>query len=122
MHCLYCGEEFPNDQLWTRDQLQYMGRVVEHEVTPLIQKELNEMLRRAFSSLRSPLVAGERQDVRPEKKGGVMRLHGLLVYASFIGFWVAIIPSPSYAQSLAERYESTRRTDFHTAITQALVP
>jgi hypothetical protein len=50
-----------------------------------------------------------------------MRLHGLLVYASFIGFWVAIIPSPSYAQSLAERYESTRRTDFHTAITQALV-
>jgi hypothetical protein len=27
-----------------------------------------------------------------------MRLHGLLVYALFIGFLVAIIPSPSHAQ------------------------
>lgn len=50
-----------------------------------------------------------------------MRLHGLLVYASLIGFLVAIIPSPSHAQSLAERYESTWRTDFHTGITQALI-
>jgi hypothetical protein len=36
--------------------------------------------------------------VRPKKAGGVMRLHGLLVYALFIGFLVAIIPSPSHAQ------------------------
>lgn len=39
MHCPYCGEEFPNDQLWTRDQLQYIERVVEHEVTPLSTSE-----------------------------------------------------------------------------------
>ena len=49
MHCPYCGIDFPNDQLWTKDQRQYMKRVLEHEVAPILQKEFSDMLKRAFS-------------------------------------------------------------------------
>jgi len=49
MHCPYCGQDFPNDQLWTPDQLRYVKGEIAHEVMPMIEKELSDMLRRTFS-------------------------------------------------------------------------
>lgn len=49
MHCPYCGEVFPNDQLWTGDQLEYIRRTVAHEVLPDLADEVRQVIRRAFS-------------------------------------------------------------------------
>lgn len=48
MHCPYCGNEFPNDELWTTAQLGYVEDTAAHEVLPLIQKELADVFERAF--------------------------------------------------------------------------
>lgn len=48
MHCPYCGKEFPNDELWTDDQLGYIRDAVAHEVIPLVQEELTDIFERAF--------------------------------------------------------------------------
>ena len=49
MNCPYCGQSFPNDQLWTQDQLEYIRATVDHEVTPTVADEIRKMFRRAFS-------------------------------------------------------------------------
>jgi len=48
MHCPYCGMEFPNDELWTQDQLGYIKGVAAHEVLPIIQKELADAFESAL--------------------------------------------------------------------------
>ncbi len=48
MHCPYCGTSFPNDQLWTNDQLGYARGAVAHEVLPKIADEFRRMMRDAF--------------------------------------------------------------------------
>jgi uncharacterized Zn-finger protein len=48
MHCPYCGERFPNDELWTRDQLDYARKKATQEVMPILEKEVQDMFRRAF--------------------------------------------------------------------------
>jgi Zn finger protein HypA/HybF involved in hydrogenase expression len=48
MHCPYCGNEFPNDQLWTEEQLDYIDDAIAHEVLPRAEKELIDTLARAF--------------------------------------------------------------------------
>lgn len=48
MHCPYCGERFPNDQLWTRDQLDYARQKVVQEVMPLVEQEVRHIFRNAF--------------------------------------------------------------------------
>jgi hypothetical protein len=44
MHCPYCGVEFPNDRLWTQDQIRYIQGVVEREVAPMILNAVTETL------------------------------------------------------------------------------
>ena len=48
MYCPYCGEQFSNDELWTRDQLDYATQKVKQEALHLAEKEVREMIRRAF--------------------------------------------------------------------------
>jgi Zn finger protein HypA/HybF involved in hydrogenase expression len=49
MHCPYCGTAFPNDQLWTDEQERFIRESALHRVQPLLEHEINEMFRRAFS-------------------------------------------------------------------------
>jgi Zn finger protein HypA/HybF involved in hydrogenase expression len=48
MYCPYCGEQFPNDQLWTSAQADYLKRKAAQEVIPLVEKEFRDIFRRAF--------------------------------------------------------------------------
>ena len=48
MHCPYCGDRFPNDELWTTDQIDYARKKATQEVMPLVEQEVRDMFRRAF--------------------------------------------------------------------------
>lgn len=49
MHCPYCGQDFPNDQLWTQGQIRYAGEAVAHEILPQLAQHFSDILRRGFS-------------------------------------------------------------------------
>jgi DNA-directed RNA polymerase subunit RPC12/RpoP len=49
MHCPYCGVSFPNDKLWTAEQLEYASGVIIHELLPQVQDEVRSMFRKTFT-------------------------------------------------------------------------
>lgn len=49
MHCPYCGESFPNDKLWTNDQVDLIRETVAHEITPQVVDHIRDTFRQAFS-------------------------------------------------------------------------
>ena len=49
MHCPYCGMAFPNDKLWTDEQAAFIRESALHQVKPILQAEIQQMFRKAFS-------------------------------------------------------------------------
>jgi uncharacterized Zn-finger protein len=67
MHCPYCGELFRNDQLWTKDQLNYAREKVAQEVMPILEKEIRDVFRNAFQGKRGwTFKAGPPTQRRPD--------------------------------------------------------
>ena len=53
MHCPYCGDDFPTGDLLTEEQARYATDVVHDEAVALVEKELQDMLSRAFRGSKS---------------------------------------------------------------------
>jgi DNA-directed RNA polymerase subunit RPC12/RpoP len=49
MHCAYCGLAFPDDELWTDEQQEYIRKSALHQAQPILEAEIEQMFRKAFS-------------------------------------------------------------------------
>jgi uncharacterized Zn-finger protein len=65
MHCPYCGERFTKEDLLTTDQTAYLEKVMDREVMPVLQDEIAEMFRKAFSGPSWTFTPGVRPAVPP---------------------------------------------------------
>jgi hypothetical protein len=65
MHCPYCGEDFPTDELLTEEQARYATDVVQDEAVALVEKELQDMLSRAFRGSKSVTYRPDKPRPRP---------------------------------------------------------
>jgi hypothetical protein len=68
MYCPYCGVAFPNDQLWTDDQLSYAKEVAADVIMPLVQKQLSDMLSRTLRHSKHVTFEPARPARRPEPR------------------------------------------------------
>jgi uncharacterized Zn-finger protein len=65
MHCPYCGTAFPNDQLWTNEQVTFIRESALHQARPLVAEEINKMMRKAFSGPGWTFKPGIREPSKP---------------------------------------------------------
>ncbi len=48
MHCPYCGDDFPNDEMWTTDQAAFLERFIDHKIGLEIEEYVGKMFENAF--------------------------------------------------------------------------